>query len=64
MREAIKFVCVGVVGILAGVGTLWWGTSSGLLSVVGMGIATLGLWVLAIPHALSALSWLLRHRKS
>jgi hypothetical protein len=63
VRDAIKFVCVGVVGVLAGVGTLWWGISSGLLSVLGMGIATLGLSVLAIPHALSALTWLLRRRK-
>jgi hypothetical protein len=63
VRDAIKLVCVGVVGVLAGVGTLWWGISSGLLSVLGMGIATLGLFLLAIPHALTALIWLLRRRR-
>jgi hypothetical protein len=42
---------------------VWWGISSGLLSVVGLGIATLGISVLATPCAVSASNRLLRRGK-
>ena len=63
-RGAIKFVAASTVGALAGVGALWWGVSSGLLSVLGLGTAALGMSLLAMPQAVSALAWLLRREKS
>jgi hypothetical protein len=50
--------------VVGGVGTVWWGISSGLLSAVGLGIATLGISVLAIPSAASASNrWLRRGKR-
>ena len=56
----IKFAGASAIGVLASVGAQWWGISSGQLSVVGTGIAPLGLFVLTMPRAVSSLAWLVR----
>jgi hypothetical protein len=46
LREGLTLTFVGTAMIAAGAATMWWGISSGLLSVVGLAIGALGL---AIP---------------
>jgi hypothetical protein len=62
-RDAVKFVLMGTVGVVASTGFLWWGIHSRLLSVLALGIAILGMSVPVIPNAVSALNWLLRRGK-
>jgi hypothetical protein len=59
VRHPVKFV-LGLVFLPACGGfAVWDGVHRGLLSLVGMGIATLALGLLAIPLAPGVLKWLL-----
>jgi hypothetical protein len=63
VRKSIRLVLSLPVMALCAVGTLWWGISSGLLSVLGMGVAITGMVIVASPFALQQLRWLLSRRK-
>jgi hypothetical protein len=60
VRDAVKFVLEMVFLPACGGLALWEGIHRGLLSLVGLGIATLAIGFLAIPMAVSVLKWLLR----
>ncbi|MCV7065593.1 hypothetical protein H7H51_07505 [Mycolicibacterium farcinogenes] len=45
-----KLLLACVIGAIMGVGTVWWGISSGLLSVMGLGGAMLSMTLLALPQ--------------
>lgn len=63
LRDALLFV-LGVPAFVAvGASFIWWGINSGLLSVLGLGLATFTMSVLVIPHAIPVLKWLLRRLK-
>jgi uncharacterized membrane protein YedE/YeeE len=60
VRDALKFVLAMVFLPACGGLALWEGIHRGLLSLVGLGIATLSMGFLAIPMAVSVVRWLLR----
>lgn len=55
VRDALKLALIGTVGAIAGVGDLWWYLRSGLLSVLGLAIAALGLMIPVLALALAQL---------
>lgn len=61
VRRALLLVLGVPVGVAGGASFIWWGINSGLLSVLGLGLATFTLSVLVIPQAIPVLKWLL-HR--
>ncbi|BBZ10352.1 hypothetical protein BST20_04150 [Mycobacterium branderi] len=63
MRDAIKLILALPVGVVGGATCMWWGINSGLLSILGLGLAVFGMSVLVIPHAIPILRWLLRRAK-
>lgn len=58
--DAVKFVAAGLGCALMCVWGIWWGVTSGYLSVVGIGVIALGLSVGVAPHAVAAIRWLLQ----
>lgn len=50
-----KLLLACVIGAIMGVGTVWWGISSGLLSVIGLGGAMLSMTLLALPQLVTLL---------
>jgi hypothetical protein len=62
LRDGLKLTLLGAVLLAAGAATMWWGVSSGLLSLIGLAIGVLGF---AIPGAaLAALElWSSRRTK-
>ncbi len=50
-RDGLKLTLLGAVLLTVGAATMWWGISSGLLSLIGLAIAVLGL---AIPGTVLA----------
>lgn len=53
--EAAKLVAAWVVGIVAGIGVLWWSKTFGLWSLAGLGIGILGPSVLMTPFVAAEL---------
>jgi hypothetical protein len=60
VRHPVKFVLALAFLPVCGGFAVWDGIHRGLLSLVGMGIATLALALLAIPLASGIVKWLLR----
>lgn len=60
VRHPVKFVLALVFLPACGGFAVWDGVHRGLLSLVGMGIATLAMGLLAIPLAPGVLKWLFR----
>ncbi|MBP2452724.1 DUF308 domain-containing protein [Mycolicibacterium lutetiense] len=50
-----KLLLACVIGAIMGAGTVWWGISSGLLSVIGLGGVMLSMTVLVLPQLVTQL---------
>lgn len=60
VRDSVKFV-LGIVFLPACGGlAIWDGVHRGMLSLVGLGIATIAMGLLALPLTFGLLKWLLR----
>lgn len=63
VRASVKFVLGMVLLPVCGGFAVWDGVHRGLLSLVGLGIATLAFGLLAIPLTSEVLRWLLRRTR-